>query len=280
MLSGLEIAELEKRLFQYRIKRKIPYFIVCICLIIGLIAYFFAPNVNSFVDINFSRNAITQTYNETNKTSKSTLSLTQDSNASSTLTLNQDKNKTEESLVLKLPKIVYNASSQTNHSDAKAISDIQEEEMYTKPTMRKPSNRQDDSFYRSQEDQIDGSLLPPPPPLEEMKPQGVIKIETHVINSLSYLKEKFDSTHRIVYALMLAEEYYKNKNYNESNKWALIANNIDAENEKSWLWFSKSKYKLGHKDDAILALKAFLKNHQSQELKNLLEQIISDAVNE
>jgi len=72
---------------------------------------------------------------------------------------------------------------------------------------------------------------------------------------------------------MLAEEYYLNKNYNESNKWALIANNIDAGNEKSWLWFAKSKYKLGHKDDAILALKAYLKNNKSSAVESLLNQI-------
>jgi predicted nucleotidyltransferase len=79
---------------------------------------------------------------------------------------------------------------------------------------------------------------------------------------------------------MLAEEYYTNKNYSESNKWALIANHIDADNEKSWLWFAKSKVKLGQKEDAIVALKAFLKNNKSQAAQTLLNKINLGELNE
>ena len=78
----------------------------------------------------------------------------------------------------------------------------------------------------------------------------------------------------ITFAIMLAEEYYTNKNYSECNKWALIANNIDAENEKSWIWFAKSKVKLGQKNDAILALKTYLKSNKSQSIQSLLNQIM------
>jgi len=283
MLNGLEIIELEKRLFAYRIKKKIPYFIffMLVFILMGAFIYIFFPQWVHFFGLSSSRDVSSPIAlsKEINDTSNMPLTLLQETNASIPSSLDQDKNTTEESLVLKLPEIKYNASIQTKNSNTQSVSDIQEEEMYTKPIMRKPPDKEDDSFYRSRDDKIDGSLLPPPP-LEDVKPQGIIKIETHVINSLPYLKEKFDSTHRIVYALMLAEEYYKNKNYNESNKWALIANNLDAENEKSWIWFAKSKYKLGYKDDAILALKTFLKSHQSKELQVLLDQILSDTINE
>ena len=53
-----------------------------------------------------------------------------------------------------------------------------------------------------------------------------------------------------------------------------IANNIDTENEKSWILFAKSKVKLGQKNDAILALKTYLKSNKSQSIQSLLNQIM------
>ena len=94
------------------------------------------------------------------------------------------------------------------------------------------------------------------------------------MNSIEYLKEKYEKTHSIVYALMLSEEYYLTKNYQESNKWAIISNNLDAENEKSWILFAKTKVKLGRKDDAITALRAYVKNNKSQAAQALLNQLI------
>ena len=72
---------------------------------------------------------------------------------------------------------------------------------------------------------------------------------------------------------MLAEEYYYDKKYNETLKWALTANDIDAQNTKSWYWFAKSKVKLNHKKDAVRALKAYLANNSSKRLSTLLRKI-------
>ena len=186
--------------------------------------------------------------------------------------------KTDETLLLQLPIISNKNNSEKKTSyvpeplEKKASFGIQEEELENKILARKTQNINEENFYRSKEDKIDTALLPPPL-LEEPKQKGIIKIETHEVNSIQYLKEKFEKTHNIVFALMLAEEYYLTKNYNESNKWALIANNVDSENEKSWIWFAKSKLKLGHKEDAILALKAYLKNNKSKAAQSLLNQI-------
>ena len=185
--------------------------------------------------------------------------------------------KTDETLFLQLPTIGKNTTDKSESYlsepvDKKKSFGIQEEVLDNRVITRKMPTLEDESFYRSKEDKIDTALLPPPL-LDEPKQKGIIKIETHEINSIQYLKDKFDTTHSITFALMLAEEYYKAKNYNESNKWALIANNTDSENEKSWIWFAKSKIKLGHKEDAVLALKAYLKNNRSPAAQSLLNQI-------
>lgn len=285
MLSTSEIVELEKRLFKYRLKQKLHYvyFSLAILIISGLTYYFYPKIEPFFKDVSMTSATETTSVKQTLDVNITTQPInTMDANVTQPA-LNNDDNKTEETLLLQLPTITQSSMSKKYSPPpeiSKTASGIQEEETNTKLFMRKPSeNSQEESFYRNKEDQIDGTLLPPPP-LEDIKPKGIIKIETHEINSIQYLKEKFDSTHNIVFALMLAEEYYLNKNYNESNKWALIANNIDAGNEKSWLWFAKSKYKLGHKDDAILALKAYLKNNKSSAVESLLNQItVGEMVN-
>lgn len=108
----------------------------------------------------------------------------------------------------------------------------------------------------------------------EMKNENTsIAIDMKEIDTITYLKEKYYATSSIVFALMLCEEYYDNKNYKESLKWALTANDIDSENTKTWFWFAKSKVKLNQKDDAIKALKAYLANNSSKRLSTLLNKI-------
>lgn len=284
MLSTVEIVELEKKLFRYRFKQRIHYalfFIVFSCLGAGV--YFFYPLIIADAHQSNSKPEVV----ETNMTKMSTvIEDSNETNESKETIVERSTTKQEDTLLLQLP-VISSTSSATKKTYAPPPEDfdtssvgVKEERLSNKISARKLTDTVDEpTFYRSKEEQIDATLLPPPP-LGEEKPKGFIKIESHEINSISYLKEKFDSTHNIVFALMLAEEYYLNKNYTECNKWALIANNIDADNEKSWVWFAKSKVKLGNKDDAILALKTYLKNNKSQAAQSLLNQItLGETIN-
>jgi len=107
-----------------------------------------------------------------------------------------------------------------------------------------------------------------------------ISINMQEIDAITYLKEKYYATSSIVFALMLCEKYYNAKEYKNSLKWSLTANDIDAQNEKSWYWFAKSKIKLKKKNDAIRALQAYLKNNQSKKLKTLLRKIEHGDLND
>ncbi len=109
--------------------------------------------------------------------------------------------------------------------------------------------------------------------IEEEKPK--IRIESKKVDTLTFLKKKFEATKKADYALMVAEEYYEKKNYKKALKWAIKANDADASNEKSWILFAKSKTKLGRKKEAIKALKIYLQNRESQRVFNILEQIRS-----
>ncbi|WP_263832834.1 CDC27 family protein [Sulfurospirillum oryzae] len=286
MLSAIEITELEKKVLKYRLKQRLHYLISAVLILsIGFIGFFFYgyPTFSPQTKIKEQEPVVLsiaeQKIADINHTTLEQQPIVPDINSSTKYVPTPAiEEKAEQALLLQLPIIgKSNVEKKTSYTpdmtDKKTNAGIQEEELENKILMRKaPNTIDEESFYRSKEDKIDASLLPPPL-LEEPKPKGVIKIETHEVNSIQYLKDKFEKTHNITFALMLAEEYYLTKNYNESNKWALIANNTDPENEKSWIWFAKSKLKLGHKEDAILALKAYLKNNKSKAAQSLLNQI-------
>ncbi|NOX16175.1 MAG: hypothetical protein GXP61_09175 [Epsilonproteobacteria bacterium] len=113
---------------------------------------------------------------------------------------------------------------------------------------------------------------------QKKKPR--IKIEMQDIDSVRYLKDKFQNTHNIIFALMLCEEYYSQKNYRESLNWSMIANDIDNQSERSWIWFAKSKYRLGKPNDAKMALKAYLKSNESETIKSLLKKIENGSLDD
>jgi hypothetical protein len=283
MLNAIEIVELEKKVFQYRLKQRLHYLVfTALLFLIALVGFFLYPTIIAFIAPTEKISVTSAQHLEINaSSSESNVTSSHSLEVNTTAKYTPETSnveKTDDTLFLQLPVI---RKSSTDKKDLylpepvekKKSFGIQEEDLDNRVATRKMTgNIDDESFYRSKEEKIDTALLPPPL-LEEPKQKGVIKIETHEVNSIQYLKEKFDKTHNITFALMLAEEYYLAKNYNESNKWALIANNTDSENEKSWIWFAKSKIKLGHKEDAALALKAYLKNNKSQAAQSLLNQI-------
>ena len=73
--------------------------------------------------------------------------------------------------------------------------------------------------------------------------------------SVDELKAKFDKANSSDIAVLIAKRYYSTKDYQNSEKWALIANELDSNNEESWIIFAKSKYNLKQKNDAISVLK-------------------------
>jgi len=281
MLSNVDIFELEKKLFRYRLKQKLHYitFSTLAIGVCGILFYYYNYSF-SYTVVKVETPALIADANLT--TAKAENNTTKEEikeKITSTQVLVEEKNQelplSTQTLFLQLPIIKTANIDKKNYTppvEKKSIPDITEDDIENKVLMRKMHTKAEDTFYRNAEETIESTLLAPPP-LEDEKPKGRIKIETQEVNSIVYLKDKFEKTQNIIFALMLSEEYYLNKNYHESNKWALIANSIDSENEKSWLWFAKSKIKLGQKEDAILALKAYLKNNKSKTIESLLSQI-------
>lgn len=287
MLNPVEIADLERRVAYYRLKCKSRYLIYTLCFIaVSATAFYFyfTIDVSQLIKTNSVENnrttIPTRTTNDTPKV------MSQESITSSSFSQNENILTSEdndsipiqtETLELRLPTILLPQKKEQKGQVTKSneqLSIFKEEDSPTQNTTRKSSQKIDEPYYRSNEEKIDTSVLAPPSILTEDNVKSKITIETQEINSITYLKEKFEKTHNIIFALILAEENFLNKNYDECTKWALIANSIDADNEKSWLWFAKSKIMLGKKDDAVTALQAYLKKNKSNAAQSLLNQII------
>ncbi|MDM5262687.1 CDC27 family protein [Sulfurovum sp. XTW-4] len=116
---------------------------------------------------------------------------------------------------------------------------------------------------------------------EEMAVRKNIHLEIIDSTSVSGYKDvekRFFESHDIDDALFLAKSYYKNGNYEKAEYWALETNKLDESKEESLLIFVKSKVKLGHKNEALSILNAYLKQSDSKEAKKLLYRIQNDKL--
>ncbi|MDR2790344.1 MAG: CDC27 family protein [Campylobacteraceae bacterium] len=109
------------------------------------------------------------------------------------------------------------------------------------------------------------------PPIENK-----IFIETNDISNIEELIKKFEASNNIVFATMISEEYFERKDYKKSLEWALRANEIDSQNELSWIMFARNQVKLGKREDAIRALEIYT-NYAKDAVSasNLLQNIKS-----
>ena len=95
--------------------------------------------------------------------------------------------------------------------------------------------------------------------------------------SVDELTAKFEKSNSSDIAVLIARRYYDIKDYKNSEKWALIANELDSNNEESWIIFAKSKYNLKQKDDAISVLKMYNDKANSANIEDLMRQIEDDT---
>lgn len=74
-------------------------------------------------------------------------------------------------------------------------------------------------------------------------------------------------------ALLIAQKYYDLGKYHKALEWSVKANEFDKSEERSWIIFAKSAYKIGDKRRAMDALRAYLRHHPSPIVKRLYLQM-------
>lgn len=166
-----------------------------------------------------------------------------------------------------------NTPKETYYTEDDSIDDsLYEDELPNEKTTQNSEFPTDEYIELEQIDDYEETVKPQP----KQKPKPKINIETSVIEKHKDLREKFEETKDIVFALMLAEEHYHDKDYKDALRWSIIANNIDYKNERSWIIFAKSMAKNGSPDKAINALKEYLKqNPNASKIEAIINNIRS-----
>jgi tetratricopeptide (TPR) repeat protein len=98
-------------------------------------------------------------------------------------------------------------------------------------------------------------------------------IETASVSAYEDVAKRFKQSHDTDDSLFLAKSYYSQGDYRKAEYWALQTNKVNENIEESWLIFIKSKVKLGHKNEAIRILTAYIKKSNSAQAKSLLYKI-------
>ncbi len=287
MLSANDIAELEKKYSKYIFKKRVKLFFILILIlsVILFTLYYLLYGTNN------QKNIL-----DTNKTEKSIIKKIKpiDSNLTKiekTTTIKKENNVTKSeknisNMTEKIIKLDVNISND-NNIEKKLVFHIKPQNKIVSNTKTTETLRLNRYFLNKKSKAIKQkninavkNINKNDTMLKEKDIKPKIHIEMRDIDSIQYLKEKFQRTHDLVFALMLCENYYSQKNYRKSLKWSIIANDIDSKNEKSWMWFAKSKYRLHKKEDAIKALRAFLELNESKNIKLLLKDILNGELND
>ena len=120
------------------------------------------------------------------------------------------------------------------------------------------------------------------------KTKARIKTQEDVASKITIVKQdtqkdiqnilrRFQKDKRPALSLFLAKKYYEIGDYHKAYNYALVTNKMNKEIEGSWLIFAKSLVKLHQKDKAIEILSQYIKNTHSNNAEILLQEIHSGA---
>lgn len=252
MLNLHEIIELENKWKTYKEKKnkkkKIIFYIFAICIIIGAcisVPYYFYKKGASELKENVKN-----------------------SNEQVKLIIDEQKVKLEKEKILK--KQAENKEKEQKELEVKNEIVIEEEkEIKELPTFTLNTISISTANKEENKSQIIKSNIPKEIVIKNIEENKPIKNP----DNIEYLKLKYNETKSIYFALDVSESYYQKDDFENARKWALIANKHDIDNEKSWILFAKSSYKLGLKEQAVESLKNYLNNSYSNDINETLELI-------
>ncbi len=92
-------------------------------------------------------------------------------------------------------------------------------------------------------------------------------------SDIKTLQETFANHPNKNIALLIAQKFYELHKYPQALEWSIKANEFDKSDEKSWIIFAKSAYKMGDKRRALDALYAYLLHHPSPRAQALYLQM-------
>ncbi|WP_200764095.1 CDC27 family protein [Nitrosophilus alvini] len=278
-----EIEELEKRWRKYRFKKMVPK-LLFLAFVVS-VAIFVTVDLSPFkISLKPEKSLVTESYKPKENLPANTVSEKSVSEKNVTAKVTPTYKKTEE-------------LNKTKQSPTKTVSiEKTEQNISVKITEEKNETEQKRLFLKPADDFIQHITIsentqnekkkiekkPVKKSVQKRKKEVQIsKIDKIKIKkqppskTIGYIINKFERTKDPQLAVFLSKSYYKDGKYKEALSWAIKANEIDSSNEESWILFAKASVKLGRKNEAINALRAYLSRNDSSSVRIVLDQILS-----
>ncbi len=258
----IDVRELERRWIRYKIKRYLPFAILFISLALIIIILF---------NIDFQKsNSHTDTVLQENRPVKKEQQRQQTTVAkesprqiivkkSTTPSASQEPSKILQPSMEFLRKIKENTVVPAGNQ-----------------TIRQQYQKNYSSVEQSTITNQESSTLENDTEQTTLQKQKVkIKINKISKKELQALIKRFKKNNNPSLGVFIAKKYYEMGEYRKAYNYALITNQIDNTLEESWLIFTKSLVKLGHKDRAVKTLRAYIDVSHSSKASILLENILT-----
>jgi len=262
----LNIPELERRWFIYKLKSYIPYLVIfSSVIIIAIIIIIFSSNGSKPEVVQVSKKVVPQI---------------------------KKVQKVQPVVVIKPQKKAIVVPATIKH-----ITPIQQAKVQLSPSldfMRKMQNSQQPYYQNEPEmpdykndynrvptEQIQKKIVQKPTEKSTIavtkKPEVASKKVTIKIqntqNDIHDIIERFKKNNNPALSLFVARKSYELGDYEQAYNYALITNKINKNIESSWLIFVKSMVKLGKKDRAVKILDQYIQQSHSNSARILRDEI-------
>lgn len=281
----LNVQELERQWFRYKLKSYIPkiiLFIVLITLSIFIIVFTFNSDISSNTSPTTSKlpDSLVSVQSISKKT---TLPSTSIKSSQETILAEPVKNgiTAQEQLILQ-PSLDFINS--LKYMPEEPIQKLQAKKSVQKSIVTKKTGLQV-MEHKNIKPIIEKNLKPKAQELtsettikkEESPPNFTINIKQEESDIQEVIK-RFHNNKKPALSLFVAKRFYALKRYNHAYNYALITNELNSEIEESWLIAAKSLSKLNQKEKAITLLTQFIDDSKSIRAIMLLEKIKSGTL--
>ncbi len=251
----LNITDLEKRWFKYKIKSFMPYIVLLSLLIIIVISYFlFALSTEEKKDANSSlKNNIIKKQTIPEK-KRQTITANKHSSKQKDVHISTDNN---------ISARVLSPSMDFMTTFTQKSPYIQKQEQipqHKKIVQKKKKN----NIQRLPHKQKKVEVIAVP---------HITIVKQNTAHDIKNILSRFQKDKNPALSLFLAKKYYELKDYEKASQYALITNQLNSNIEDSWIIFAKTLVKTHHKQKAINVLTKYIRSSHSTNAALLLHSI-------
>lgn len=255
----LNINELEKRWFVYKIKSYTPYLIITILILLTSSLLLFL-----FYNDNSLKNKVSIEKKEVKKFETHETYVKIADKVPTTAHVDVPKVKNDIQKVVLQPSLNFIDNVVINKPETSKKKIIKEKIIEVKP---------EPIIEKIIEVKINPEPIIEKIPVEENVSLQINKQNTS--NDINLVIKRFKTNNNPALSLFIAKKYYEIGNFNQAYNYALITNQLNKDIEESWIIFSKSLVKLNKKDKAVEVLKQYVEYSSSSRAEILLSNIIS-----